>query len=170
MIEKGLCQCGCGAKTKIVKQNDIKRGRIKGQPFRFICGHNRGNNPLHWKGGQTYCRGYLMKKAIDHPKRRKNGYVYDHILIGEKVLGKSLTSGVVIHHFPSIKNFTNLIICQNKSYHKLLHRRYRAFLVSGNPNFRKCFVCKNYDDPKNLHRNYHKKCWNIYHKEYRENH
>jgi HNH endonuclease len=36
----GYCWCGCGRKTKIAKQNDRRRGHIKGQPVRFLSQHH----------------------------------------------------------------------------------------------------------------------------------
>lgn len=38
-IPLGLCQCGCGQPTRICNSTDKKRGRIKGQPFRYLQGH-----------------------------------------------------------------------------------------------------------------------------------
>lgn len=39
-IPAGYCQCGCGAITTIVKFSDPQKGRIKGEPARFIQGHS----------------------------------------------------------------------------------------------------------------------------------
>lgn len=36
----GLCQCGCGQPAPIAARTVRSRGRIKGQPMRFIRGHN----------------------------------------------------------------------------------------------------------------------------------
>ena len=36
----GLCHCGCGRKTRISTRNDPTKGWIKGQPRRFLSGHN----------------------------------------------------------------------------------------------------------------------------------
>jgi len=35
-----LCECGCGNPTTIAKKTDQRRGDVKGQPMRFIRGHN----------------------------------------------------------------------------------------------------------------------------------
>jgi hypothetical protein len=35
-----LCECGCGEYTKLASKTATKRGWIKGQPLRFINGHN----------------------------------------------------------------------------------------------------------------------------------
>jgi hypothetical protein len=39
IIPKGYCQCGCGNATTIYQKNDARRGRVKGQPARFLTGH-----------------------------------------------------------------------------------------------------------------------------------
>jgi hypothetical protein len=35
-----LCECGCGQPTPIAKQNHTRNGYVKGQPMRFVTGHN----------------------------------------------------------------------------------------------------------------------------------
>lgn len=35
----GLCECGCGRKTNLAKQNHTKFGYRRGEPIRFIQGH-----------------------------------------------------------------------------------------------------------------------------------
>ena len=37
----GLCQCGCGQPTKLATDTVPSEGRVKGQPLRFIKGHNQ---------------------------------------------------------------------------------------------------------------------------------
>lgn len=37
----GLCQCGCGERTPLAKVTHANRGLTRGQPLRFIHGHNR---------------------------------------------------------------------------------------------------------------------------------
>lgn len=38
------CECGCGEPTTLAKQTDRRRGRVKGEPLRFINGHNTRKN------------------------------------------------------------------------------------------------------------------------------
>lgn len=40
VIEPGLCQCGCGAKTRIAPKDDSRYGQRRGEPRRYIAGHN----------------------------------------------------------------------------------------------------------------------------------
>jgi hypothetical protein len=40
MTQAGYCECGCGGKTRIAPCNDRANGYRKGEPLRFIHGHN----------------------------------------------------------------------------------------------------------------------------------
>lgn len=37
---RGLCQCGCGERTRLAQFTDPRRGYVKGQPVRFRPGHH----------------------------------------------------------------------------------------------------------------------------------
>lgn len=41
-IPYGFCHCGCGQKTTIAKQTERKRGSIRGEPIRYVFGHQFG--------------------------------------------------------------------------------------------------------------------------------
>ena len=78
----------------------------------------------------------------------------EHIVIAERALGKPMPAGAVVHHADGNKLNnapTNLVICPNQAYHRLLHRRMAAMQACGDPNWRKCWVCKQYDDPARLY-------------------
>jgi len=40
-----LCECGCGQPAPIAAQTEALDGRVKGQPTRFIHGHNQRGKP-----------------------------------------------------------------------------------------------------------------------------
>lgn len=40
LIEFGYCHCGCGEKTRISDVSYAPRGLVRGQPLKFISGHN----------------------------------------------------------------------------------------------------------------------------------
>lgn len=64
-----------------------------------------------------------------------------------------LPKGSVVHHIDgNQKEFTsnNLVLCEDTSYHFLLHRRTEALEACGNPTWRRCWICKEYDAPENL--------------------
>jgi len=39
-IPYGYCQCGCGEQTKLAKVTSRRDGHVKGEPLRFVHGHN----------------------------------------------------------------------------------------------------------------------------------
>ncbi len=82
-----------------------------------------------------------------HPRASKNnGRVYTHILVAEKALGRHLSVENEVHHFDGDKTNNrndNLVICENRSYHKLLHVRQRIKSAGGDPRIHKfCTICK----------------------------
>lgn len=80
--------------------------------------------------------------------------------IVEEVLGKKLPSSVIVHHADCNENNnekTNLVVCQDKAYHNLLHARIRALDACGNANYRPCQFCKKYDDTSNMRKG--NRCW-----------
>lgn len=145
-LSVGHCQCGCGGRTRVVK----------GKPRRFIQyhqGRRKGLSACAWKGGRVIDNGYVSILLPNHQRADKKGYVREHILIVEKALGKPLPLGSMPHHIdgnPANNKNSNLVACQDMAYHKLLHRRTRAFLASGHASWMKCEYCHRYDDPKNL--------------------
>ena len=100
-----------------------------------------------------------------------------HRQIAERVLGKPLPPGAEVHHADenTLNNQrSNLVICENSSYHKLLHRRIKAVKACGHLDWRKCRYCGEYDSPENLsipsdgYNPYHKRCAAQYRREYRD--
>jgi hypothetical protein len=114
----GLCQCGCGRSTGIAKQTDTKRGNIKGEPVRWIAGHNIKPSSQSYR--YTYRPG--------HHHASSGGRVRSHI------------------HFDRNKANnanSNLVICQDSAYHSLLHVRQRVIDAGGDPNTQRvCSACE----------------------------
>lgn len=70
-----------------------------------------------------------------------------HVWIAERVLGRALPPGAEVHHIdenPFNNTPTNLVICPDAAYHKLLHKRMRALRACGNANWLHCKHCKTY--------------------------
>lgn len=56
----GFCECGCGQRTNVARDNDAKRGYVKGKPYRFAYGHRPENRkPVQFvvtdRGYETPC-------------------------------------------------------------------------------------------------------------------
>lgn len=120
----------------------------------------------NWRGGRTiHSDGYVMIMCADHP-RASGGYVLEHILIVESVLGKPFPRKHQVHHIDrdgtnNVHN--NLVVCESDGYHKLLHVREKAFRATGNPTARRCKHCKRWDSADRLNaRGNHRRCANEY--------
>lgn len=89
----------------------------------------------------------------------------------ETVLGRPIPKGAEVHHIdenPCNFDNDNLVLCQDRKYHHLLHRRMLALFNCGNANWLLCSYCKKYDSPgniitaKNNNQFYHKRCVSDY--------
>lgn len=97
--------------------------------------------------GAGTLRGGYVHVMINGKRKDK------HIFIAEKALGRKLPIGAEVHHVDldrANNDPSNLVICPNKLYHRLLHKRQKALEECGNPSWEKCCICKTYDAPENL--------------------
>ncbi len=87
-----------------------------------------------WKGGKIVNEhGYVMIYLPEHKRAKNNGYVYEHILVAEEHLGRSLVyiangdpCNEVVHHINGIKSDntpTNLIVLLAKEHTRFHHAR-----------------------------------------------
>ena len=84
-----------------------------------------GKDHHGWKGGRIIkgC-GYYGIWNPTHERADKQGYVYEHTLVYEKMMGSLPKKNEVIHHINLDKldnRFENLFICEHKS-HLICHR------------------------------------------------
>lgn len=140
--EMPLCACGCGNTTTI-----IPRGRRRGEINKFLKGHRV--RPHRFVGSQ----GYVYLYRPDSPEADAAGHVAEHVVVATAALGKQLPNGAEVHHHDRQRTNNdngNLVVCQDRAYHCLLHVRMRALAACGNASYRRCAVCKRYDDPSRL--------------------
>lgn len=123
-----------------------------------------------WKTGSTDARVQppLISKyrSVNHDGK----VTKEHLVLAEKALGKKIPKGIEVHHVDcnGMNNAAaNLVICQDHSYHMLLHKRQRAMDACGNPNFLKCEICKTWSSPDGMYvrkdgkGQWHRTCGNI---------
>ncbi len=100
-------------------------------------------------GGRTVSLyGYVcinLGRGTDHPRAAKTGRVYEHILVAERALGYFLREPHQVHHVNEDRSDNrpcNLVICEDQSYHFILHIRQRIVNAGGDPNKQKiCMRC-----------------------------
>jgi len=70
------------------------------------CRSVAGDRNGHWKGGRTYHHaGYVMRRVPEHPRAKRNGgYVFEHVLVMEEMLGRFLVAGETVHHLNGVKD------------------------------------------------------------------
>jgi len=69
--------------------------------------------------------GYILIKKWSHPFASKQGYVAEHRLIAESILGRYLTKKEIIHHIDENRSNNdpdNLYLFPNKGQHANYHR------------------------------------------------
>ena len=132
-----LCECGCGAPV------------VSGK--RFVHAHNnRLRGPV---GHKTISSGYVLIKMPDHPRANSRGYVREHILVLEKLLGRLILLSECPHHRNEIRSDNspgNLMLFKTGGMHRSYHERMWAFEKCGHYDWRTCMYCHCYDDPQNM--------------------
>lgn len=135
--------------------------------------------------------GNMLKVTSDATKIDNNGYevlrrngrnkrlIYYHVVLAERILGRQLPKGALVHHINNIKldnRPSNLLICPDREYHRLLHRRADALKADGEIDWLRCYFCKEHDSPENIRvtkhgSQYHLKCksdYNRWHYQHRK--
>lgn len=73
-IPAGLCRCGCGGKTPVSDRTEKVRGYVKGEPRKFINGHQARRYRNEYT--VTNC-GYETPCWISNKRPDSSGYTYD---------------------------------------------------------------------------------------------
>lgn len=74
--------------------------------------------------GRICHKGYFAVYMPEHPRAKPNGYVFEHVLVAEKLLGRALLVDEVVHHIDGNKqnnDIENIMVFPNQSAHMLHH-------------------------------------------------
>lgn len=104
-------QCGMVMELRLAKHKREKRhcsaicARKTLADFLTQRGPLRGINSPSWKGGRRVTnKGYVRIYQPDHPGADKDGYVLEHRLVKEAVLGRYLAKTEEIHHINGVRD------------------------------------------------------------------
>lgn len=128
--------------TEIARELNINTAALRryfvkyGIPFRNATESRKmysGTKNHNWNGEKHIHNGYIEIYAPGHPKARSRPYVYEHILIMEKHIGRYLKENEVVHHINKNKRDNRLENLQLLTVHEhcSLHSKERLALVKG---------------------------------------
>ncbi len=116
--------------------------KLKGRTYEEIHGVEKAKelrqkrSAARWKGGRYDDGDYWYVYQPDHPCATNGGYVPEHILIAERVLGRPLKrdnprapDAEVVHHLNGDGHDNrpeNLLVCQ-RWFHTKIHQAIRNF-------------------------------------------
>ena len=92
-----------------------------------------GHDGRNGKKGKVYIKGYPVVYMPYHPRAKSSGYVREHILVMEKMIGRTPTKEEDIHHIDLDKENNdplNLLLLKNHKEHMKLHSKLAALLHS----------------------------------------
>jgi hypothetical protein len=144
--------CDINATRRKMCNNHYRHFMKYGDPL-FFKNRKQGEGALHNSG---YWMFEINKRSV-----------LRHILIVEKVLGKRLPKGVEVHHVDLVRandSNNNLVACQDRTYHRLLHKRTKALHACGHADWISCQICKQYSPSSEIKQykngvKWHPKCW-----------
>lgn len=114
-----------------------------------------GANSPAWKGGRArHSEGYIMLYAPHHHRANQSGYAAEHVLVAETATGFPLRREHEVHHVNGDRADNrprNLVVCENRAYHRLLHQRTIALRACGHAAWRKCTYCQQWGVPESMY-------------------
>lgn len=117
-----------GARSAEVREAMVRRphrGPVGAVERLAISERTRGERNSNWRGGIHMDHGgYRQVRAIGHPYASRHGYVLEHRLVMERILGRYLLPGEEVHHRNRIKTDnrpSNLEFCATHREHMQRH-------------------------------------------------
>lgn len=113
-----------GVTRTVIKRYLVKYGIPLKSPNDVRSSMKGEKNP-NWNGGRIVRNEYIEVYTTTHPRRGTRNYMYEHIIVMEKHIGRYLEPGEVVHHINGNKidnRIENLLLLTN-SEHIALHAK-----------------------------------------------
>ena len=78
----------------------------------------------NWKGGRKKNKaGYILVLDHEHPSSHVSGYILEHVMIAEKMIGRRLKHNEIVHHKNGVKtdNRPENLEVMDRGQHTILH-------------------------------------------------
>ena len=117
----------CGKEREITKQQ-IRRTKYTGLCANCSRESRKGENHPSWRGGLRLGGqngAYITIHKPEHPFANSSGYVLQHRLVSEEMLGRYLSPEEVPHHLNGDTKdncWSNIIVLSNQASHVRLHK------------------------------------------------
>jgi len=137
LYEKGHTQAEIASLLSTTQKVIHSRMKEIGYKARIARKRNQyAENNSHWKDGVVRDKGYILERCIGHPRASNNGnYVYQHVLVMEKQIGRYLKwngpndpNSEIVHHKNEIKDDNKIdnLELMTVSEHVRLHNKLRS--------------------------------------------
>jgi hypothetical protein len=114
----------CGRERRVYRSPSASSPRYCGKACKDAAQSGEGNPA--WSGGRIrLVTGYIAVHAPTHPGADPRGYVLEHRLVAESILGRRLRRSEVVHHINGITDDNrpeNLRVFASQSEHVAHHR------------------------------------------------
>lgn len=115
-------------RTHLAIWKKAKKLGLKLTPQMASLNRSVSRQGILFKGGRKKnWKGYVLILQHNHPRADRNGYVFEHIIVAEKKIGRPLKANECVHHINEVKddNRADNLMVLTKGEHSKYHNSER---------------------------------------------